>query len=52
MHRAVVSATQDRQVRERRRPALRPVLDVMALPEAHAVPREPTAAVAMLQRAP
>jgi hypothetical protein len=51
MHRTVVPATQDRQVRERRGPALSPVTDVMALPEAHAAPREATAAVAMLQGA-
>ena len=48
MHRAVVPATQDRQIRERRRSALRPVLDVMALSDPHAAPRKATTAVAML----
>jgi hypothetical protein len=49
VHRPVVSAAQDRKVRERRGPALRPVLDVMTLPEPHPAPREPAAAVSMLQ---
>ena len=45
---AVVSATQNREVGQRGRPALGPVPDVMALPDPHAAPREATAAVAML----
>ena len=51
VHRAVVSPAQDRKVGERRGPALCPVLEVMALPEAHAAPRELAAAVSILQRA-
>jgi len=44
--RAVVSAT------EHRRTAVRPVTDVMPLPEPSAAARETTALITMLERAP
>ena len=47
MHRAVVSPTQQHEVRERRRATLRPVMDVVALTKAHAAAREAAAAVAV-----
>ncbi len=50
--RAVVSATQQREIRERGGPAVRPVTDVMALAEPHAAAREAAAAIAMVQRPP
>ena len=52
VHRAVMAATEQRQVRERGRPALGPVADVMALTERKAAAREATAFVAMVEHAP
>jgi hypothetical protein len=52
MYRAVVSPTQEHQVRERRGTTLRPVMDVVTLPKTHATPREATAAVAVVEGAP
>jgi hypothetical protein len=49
---AVMPATEQREVRERGRAALRPVADVMPLPEPHATAREAAAAVAMVERPP
>ncbi len=49
---AMVPTTQQREVRQRRRAALRPVLDVMALAEGHPAAREAAAAVPVVQRAP
>ena len=51
MYRAVVSPTQEHQIRERRGTTLRPVMEVVTLPKTHATPREATAAVAVMQRA-
>ena len=48
---AMVLATERGQVRERRGPALRPVLDVMALDEAASATRETTSVIAMRERA-
>src|SRR5204863_7804262 len=50
MHRAVMPATEHRQIRQRRRTAARPVVDVMALGDTHATARESTPAVSMLKR--
>jgi hypothetical protein len=52
VHRAVVSATQEREIRELRGPALSPVMDVVSLPDTHAAAREATPVVAMVQRPP
>jgi hypothetical protein len=52
VHGPVVSATQHCEVRERGRPALSPVTDVMALPDAHGAAREAAVMVAMVQRSP
>jgi hypothetical protein len=51
VHGTMVAPTEHGQVRKRRRPSLGPMTDVMALAEAHAAPREATAAVAMMKRA-
>ena len=50
--RAVVSATEEREVGERGRAALRPVADVMPLAQRQPAAREAAAAVAMVKRAP
>jgi hypothetical protein len=50
--RAVVPATEQREIRERRGPALRPVPDVMPLTERHAAAREAASPVPMVQRSP
>jgi len=47
---AVMPATEQREIRERGGAALRPVPDVMALPEPDLATREATAAVAVVQR--
>jgi hypothetical protein len=52
VNRAVMPATQQRQIGQRRGPALRPVTEVMALAEPHAAARKPTAAVPVLERPP
>src|SRR3989442_7966943 len=49
---AVMPATEQGEIRERRGPAIGPVTDVMALAEANPAAREATAAVAMVERAP
>ena len=49
---AVVPATEHREIRERRRAALRPVTDVVALSEADPAAREAAAPVAVVQRPP
>jgi len=49
---AVVPATEQREIRQRRRAAMRPVADVMALAERHATAREAAAEVPMVQRPP
>src|SRR5439155_19947762 len=51
VHGAMVAPTEHGQVRQRCRPSLSPVADVMTLAEAHAAPWEATAAVAMVKRA-
>jgi hypothetical protein len=48
--RSMVPATEQREVRERRRATLSPVADVMALAEAHATAREAAAEIAVLER--
>jgi hypothetical protein len=49
---AVMPATEQREIRERRGAALSPVTDVMALAEADPAAREAAAAVAMVERPP
>src|SRR2546426_4624377 len=49
---AVMPATEQREVRERRGPAIGPVTDVMALADANPATREAAAAVSMVERAP
>ena len=48
VHRAVVPATEQREVRERGRAALRPVTDVMSLAERDSAAREAAAAIPVL----
>src|SRR5437660_508177 len=48
----MVPATKQGQIRERGGPAVGPVANVMALPEADSAARETTAAVSVMQRAP
>jgi hypothetical protein len=45
----VVATTQEHQIRQRRRPTLGPVLDVMGLREAKTAAGEATAAIPLLQ---
>jgi len=52
VNRAVMSATQHREIRQRGRAAMGPVSDVMALAEADTAAREATAPVSMLERPP
>jgi len=52
VHRSVVPAAEEREVRERRRPSLGPVAEMMPLAIAHAAAREPAAAVPMVERPP
>src|SRR5262245_10401931 len=52
VHRPVMPATERGQVRERRRSALRPMPNVMALDESAPTAREATAPIAMLQCPP
>src|SRR2546426_10787452 len=49
---AVMPATEQGEIRERRGPAIGPVTDVMTLAEANPAAREATGAVAMVERAP
>jgi hypothetical protein len=48
--RAVVTATEQREVRQRGRATLRPVADVMTLAERQAAAREAAATVSMMER--
>src|SRR5438477_7114671 len=50
--RAVVPATEQSEIRQRGGTALRPVTNVMPLPEPHATAREAAAAVAVMERSP
>jgi hypothetical protein len=52
MHRAVVPATEQRKIRERGWAPVRPMMEVMALPERQPAAREATALVAVVERAP
>ena len=52
VHRAVMPATEHREVRERGRAALRPMAEMMPLAEADAAAREATALVPVVERAP
>jgi hypothetical protein len=52
VHRAVMAATEHREVRQRGRAALRPMLEVMALPERQSAARETATLVAVVERAP
>ncbi len=49
---AVVAATEQGEIRERRGAPLCPVTDVMALAESHATAREAAAAVSVVERPP
>ena len=49
---AVMAPTEHREVRERSRPAMGPVADVMALAKRQAAAGEPAPVVAVMQRAP
>ena len=51
VYRAVVSPTQEHEVREHRGATLRPVMDVVTLPKTHATPWEAAAAVAVVEGA-
>ena len=52
VNRPVVAPAQQDEIRQRRRPALRPVLHVMPLPGANPAAREATGPITMLQRPP
>src|SRR5713101_5712423 len=52
VHRAVMPATEQREVRERGRAPVRPVAQVMPLAEADAAAREAAALVPMVERSP
>jgi hypothetical protein len=52
VHGAVMPPTEKREIRERGRAAVRPVVEVMSLAEAYAAAREAAAPVAMMERAP
>jgi len=52
VHRAVMSATEQREIRERGGAPLRPVTDVMPLAERQPAPWEATALVTMVEGAP
>jgi len=49
---AVMPATQQREIRERRRTAVNPVPDVMSLAERKSAARKATAAIPMVERSP
>jgi hypothetical protein len=49
---SVMSPTQHGKVRERRRPAMRPMTYVMTLAKPNSTAREAAAAIAVVQRAP
>ena len=51
VHRAVMSAAEQREIRERRRAALRPVVEMMRLNDPYAAPGKAAAPVSMLERA-
>ena len=51
MNKAMVAPAEHGEVRERRRPSLGPVANVMPLSEAHETARKTTTVVAMLERA-
>jgi hypothetical protein len=48
----MVAPAEQREIRQRRRPPGRPVMDVMALTESHPTAREAAPVVTMLERAP
>ena len=50
VYRAMVPATEQREVRQRRRPALRPVTHVMSFPQWEPAAREAAAVVPVVQR--
>jgi hypothetical protein len=52
VYRTMVAATERCEIRQGRRTTVRPVADVMALPEPRAASGEATALVAVLQRSP
>ena len=52
VHRAVMEVAKQREVRERGRAALGPMMEVMALPEPEPAAREAAALVPMVERAP
>jgi hypothetical protein len=52
VHRAMMAAAEQREIRERRRPPVRPVAEMMPLAMAHAAAREAAAPVPSVERAP
>jgi hypothetical protein len=52
VHRAMMPATEQREIRERRRASVRPVAKMMPLAIAHAAARETATPVPMVERAP
>ena len=52
MDSAVMAAAQQREIRERRGPALSPVADMMTFADSHHAARESAAAVPVVERAP
>jgi len=50
--RTVVPATQQREIRQRGRPAFRPVTDVMTFAESHTTAGKATPAISLVQRTP
>ena len=52
VHRAMMSAAEDREVGQRRRAPVRPVAEMMALAEADVAARKPAAPVPSVERSP
>jgi hypothetical protein len=51
VHRLVMPAAEQREVRQRRRPALRPVVEMMGLNYPHSAPGKAAGPVSMQERA-
>ena len=51
VHRAVMPTAEQSQIRERRGPALRPVVEMMGLNDPHSAPGKATGPVSMQERA-
>jgi hypothetical protein len=52
MHGPVMPAAEQREIRERCRPAVRPVTEMMPLPETHTAAREAATPIPMVERSP